>query len=82
MIFLVQNVQVNQLSAVGQLVPSIRNQVGGDPFIGVIAYKDSPPPGWIMQVDNPGVMTPFKKMSPFAAMYMMYLFVSHLGGGM
>ena len=43
MIFLVQ---VNQLSAVGQLVPSIRNQVGGDPFIGVIAYKDSPPPGW------------------------------------
>jgi hypothetical protein len=30
-----------------------------------------------MQVDQTGVMGPFKKLSPFAAMYMVYLFISH-----
>ena len=36
--------------AVGQMVPSFREKVGGDPFIAVVAYKGSPPPGWMMQV--------------------------------
>ena len=69
--------EVNQLSAVGQMVPTFREQTGGDPFIAVVSYKGSPPPGWMMQVDQTGVMGPFKKLSPFAAMYMVYLLISH-----
>eukprot|EP00802_Teleaulax_amphioxeia_P014971 Tamp_15051.p1 GENE.Tamp_15051~~Tamp_15051.p1 ORF type:complete len:297 (-),score=75.12 Tamp_15051:685-1503(-) len=69
--------EVNQLSSVGQLVPSFREKVGGDPFIAVVAYKGSPPPGWMMQLDQSGLGGPFRKLSPFAAMYMVYLLISH-----
>ena len=69
--------EVNQLSAVGQLVPTFREETGGDPFIAIVSYKGSPPPGWMMQVDQAGAMGPFKKLSPFAAMYMVYLLISH-----
>ena len=32
------------------MVPSFREQMGGDPFVAIVAYKGSPPPGWMMQV--------------------------------
>lgn len=69
---------VNQLSAVGQIMPSLRDQLGGDPLMAIVAYKGSPPAGWMMQVDQTNLLPgPFKKLSPFAAMYMIYLLVSH-----
>jgi len=79
--------EVNPLSSAGVMAPALRGVTGGDPFIAVVAYKDSPPPGWALtvagQVAGKGGALgtvqagPFKDITPFAAMYMLYLLINH-----
>lgn len=58
-------------------------QVGGDPFLSVIAYKGFPPSGWAMEitpqetVNIPIVNKTVQalKITPFAAMYLVYIWM-------
>jgi len=73
------------LNPVGQLLPALRDQAGGDPFLAVVAYKGFPPQGWAMQIDATNtVRLPFVdttvqalKVTPFAAMYLIYILLQH-----
>ncbi|EKX47614.1 hypothetical protein GUITHDRAFT_157604 [Guillardia theta CCMP2712] len=41
--------EVNPFSSLGLMLPALRESTGGDPFMAVVAYKDTPPAGWAMQ---------------------------------
>mmetsp|Transcript_10707 Transcript_10707/g.25264 ORF Transcript_10707/g.25264 Transcript_10707/m.25264 type:complete len:492 (+) Transcript_10707:178-1653(+) len=75
--------EVNPLSSAGVMLPSLRGATGGDPFMAVVSYKEAPPPGWALQVvgESSALGTvqagPFKGITPFAAMYMLYLLINH-----
>mmetsp|Transcript_5931 Transcript_5931/g.11474 ORF Transcript_5931/g.11474 Transcript_5931/m.11474 type:complete len:193 (+) Transcript_5931:2-580(+) len=73
------------MSPVGQLIPALREQTGGDPFLAIVAYKGYPPQGWAMQVQSvetvqiPLVNSTVQalKVTPFAAMYLIYILLQH-----
>jgi len=75
--------KVHPLSSLGVVLPPVREVTGGDPFMAIVSYKDAPPPGWAMQVAGQPAMLgtyqagPFKNVTPFAAMYLLYLALSH-----
>jgi SAM-dependent methyltransferase len=77
--------EMSPLTALSHLVPAARGVCGGDPFAALVSYKGSPPAGWAVRLDNAadvrlpvlGITVPSLKMTPFAAVFLLYVILSH-----